>query len=289
MPVQSVTKKRAICQFEGCTEKCHSGRAYCYEHHRDRENKRRRERRRSDVDFRVRHSGYARKRRGKIYAARRDRKKSDPAYLVHIAYRKRAVTFRKHIQQWCTEAYLRNARREDRIYAVALRKWIKEWKAERQRLEGFDPLETKRANARDGARQRYWADPEAGRQKSQAFKHSRPDYRERWNAKRGALEKELSDGTITREAVAKLFVQSVRCPYCGDPYSKSRRSLDHITPLAKANGRKLHSITNVLVCCLICNHQKRTRSLNEFLGEIRKSKTRKRIVQTTTLPLLEHI
>lgn len=113
----------------------------------------------------------------------------------------------------------------------------------------------------------------------QAFKHSRPDYRIRWNETRGEREAEASDGTLTKDAIASLLATSLKCPYCGDSYSKSRKSLDHIIPLAKADGRKLHSITNVLVCCRSCNNRKHAKGLTRFLEEMEAAK-RKDSVRT---------
>lgn len=144
--------------------------------------------------------------------------------------------------------------------------------AEKRSSMSSEERELYLATARNNAKRLYWSDPEAARAKSQAFKHARPDYRAKWNAKRGKLEEKLSDGTLTIEVVQGLFAASSKCPYCGDPYEKSRRSLDHIVPLAKAGDRKLHSITNVLVCCFICNNKKRTKGLTQFLEEVKSAK-----------------
>jgi 5-methylcytosine-specific restriction endonuclease McrA len=209
--------------------------------------------------------------RYRMVESHRKQRESSPELRARIAAYKRSRVRQKNLKRYCTEAYLRAARTEDRRYATALRNWLKSFRIQRNIETGVDPAEAKRAAARASAKRRYWEDPEAARLKSQTFKQTRPDYREQWNAKRGKLELELSDGTLTRESVARLFTESKRCPYCGDQYKKSRRSLDHIVPLAKANGRKLHSISNVMVCCFACNNKKRTKGLNQFLEELKAS------------------
>lgn len=272
MPSGSVPDA-TYCKWSGCKATLFDAhhKEYCDRHYRDYCNARRRERRANDANFRLKESSWRASRKEHKSQKCRERKQNDPAFLPYIAYRKRASRFRKSIQRICTNAYLSNAHREEYRYAVALRKWIKQDKEQKRQQAGIDPIEEKRAAARGYSKRRYWAEPEAHRLKSQAFKHTRPDYREQWNAKRGKLELELSDGTLTKESVTRLFAESTRCPYCGDQYKKSRRSLDHIVPLAKANGRKLHSISNVMVCCFVCNNKKRTKGINQFLEELKAS------------------
>jgi 5-methylcytosine-specific restriction endonuclease McrA len=177
-----------------------------------------------------------------------ERKRADPAVLVSIAAYKRRARLRSKLEAWCTKAYLHNAAIEDERYTKALREWL-----QRERIPQTE--EDRLVKQRQYAKERYWNDPEAARRKSQAFKHSRPDYRAKWNNVRGAREEELSDGTLTRQAIKALLTAARLCPYCGDQFKRSRRSLDHVIPLAKAEGRKLHSLSNVVVCCFDCNTQ----------------------------------
>lgn len=190
------------------------------------------------------------------------RKKSllDPAVRAKEAEFKRIKRLHQRLSVWCTQAYLKAAAREDEIYAAALRKWIADHKRATQ--------EPYLARVRRRVRRAYWADPEAARRKSQLFRHSNPEYRAKWNGKRGALEQELSDGTVTADALREMFASSYECPYCGDPYIKSKASPDHIVPLAQAGDRKLHSITNIVICCAACNMRKRDKDLRLFLAEL---------------------
>lgn len=197
--------------------------------------------------------------------ARLRRRLEDPSIRERDIAKKRRARFEAGIAKWCTRSYLKRAKEEDARTATALRKWLKSFRTPPTREEKLE-------YARIKTREAYWKDPEKERTRIQAFKHSKPDYRVRWNAERGAREAACSDGTLTQQAVGKLLAASQCCPYCGDPYKKSRRSLDHIIPLAKADGRKLHSLTNVLVCCRSCNCKKRTKGLTQFLEELKAAK-----------------
>lgn len=254
---------------------------FCEQHFRDHRSALVRARRKRNPEIVANERRYKAANRQKRNKQRQQKRAQDETVRNRDVYVKRAIRFSAGIQKWCTDAYLSSAKREEYRYAVALRRWIRQCKTERRLLEGFDPVEAKRAAAREKSKRSYWEDPEAARLKSQTFKHSRPDYREEWNAKRGRLEQELSDRTLTREAVERLFAGSSKCPYCGDCYEKSRRSLDHIVPLSKAAGRKLHSINNVLVCCFVCNNKKRTKGLNQFLEEL-KASAKKNVSQPRT-------
>jgi hypothetical protein len=252
------------CLKERATESC-----YCGPHRRERENELRRCRLQNNPRAAEETRKYRQATREKRNEKRRRRRAEDEPYRNRIAYRKRAASFKQNIERWCTEAYLRNAKEEDARTDRALRKWLKSFRKKRTSNEKRDE---KLEYARRSSKERYWRNPEKERRRVQAFQHSNPQYRERWNGTRGAREAAYSDGTLTREAVGQLFGASKQCPYCADPYKRSRRSLDHIVPLSKAEGRKLHSITNVLVCCRSCNTKKHAKGLTQFLGELKAAK-----------------
>jgi hypothetical protein len=258
-----------VCANPDCLEERIAESRYCGPHRRARENEFRRCRLQNNPGAAEEIRKYRQANREKRNERRRRRRAEDEPFRNRLAYRKRAYSFKQNIERWCTEAYLRNAKEEDARTDRALRKWLKSFRKQRTSDEKRDEkLEYARRKSKD----RYWRNPEKERRRVQAFQHSNPQYRERWNGARGAREAACSDGTLTREAVRRLFGASKHCPYCADPYKRSRRSLDHIIPLSKAEGRKLHSITNVLVCCRSCNTKKHAKGLTQFLGELKAAK-----------------
>lgn len=263
-----------ICSVDGCEEPRHFspgtgrggkprmvGSQFCYLHFREHEKKaqirRKKEETRDEYE----------KRLSKKRDYRKHRRATDPSFVEQVKTYRRSQRIRHRLQAWCTKAYLKAAASEDKRLESSLRKWLAECEQGRRKSPGY--REQLRLRKNQQIQEMYWRDPDKYRQRSQARKHANPEYRERWAATRGKRERELSDGTITREAVCKMFEASKRCPYCGDDYSHSRRSLDHIIPLARANGRKLHSLSNLIVCCFKCNYTKRTKSLEEYLSEIK--------------------
>lgn len=118
----------------------------------------------------------------------------------------------------------------------------------------------------------YWSSPDRHRQRVAAYKHAHPEARERWDARRAERQRQQGDGTLTQDAVRRLFRESTSCFYCGHDYSRSRRSLDHIEPLS-AGG--LHGVGNVIVCCLECNRAKRARAFAEWVEELEPKAQRK--------------
>lgn len=111
-------------------------------------------------------------------------------------------------------------------------------------------------------RTRYANNTDYERERVQRYKHANPDKVAEWQGKRGRLAAQQSDGTLTRNVIGELLARSVRCPYCSDPYRKSKKSVDHIRPLSKGG---IHGISNVLICCLTCNISKNGRTLTEWL------------------------
>jgi len=73
------------------------------------------------------------------------------------------------------------------------------------------------------------------------------------------------DGTLTKEAVRRLFAKAKKCPYCWQPMKSQDKSLDHMEPLSLGGW---HSLNNVLVCCRRCNSRKSDSPWIEWLGKI---------------------
>jgi 5-methylcytosine-specific restriction endonuclease McrA len=299
--------KAINCSVEGCFE------GEIYEHGRCKEHcleiRRQQARKRRANRTPERKMEAARQKR----ESRLRRRSEDPSIREREVAQKRSKRFKAGIAEWCTKSYLRVARLEDKVLTLALNAWLGSEAVKRiafiaRSLETEEQKSARRAEyrehyrqhkdyylgyqkrvqenlteeekavrrgyARKSAQRAYWKDPERERTRAQAFKHSRPDYRARWNTERGEREAVCSDGTLTQESVGRLFAASKCCPYCGDPYKKSRRSLDHIVPLAKANGRKLHSLSNVIVCCRSCNCKKHAKGLTQFLEELKAANSK---------------
>jgi 5-methylcytosine-specific restriction endonuclease McrA len=129
------------------------------------------------------------------------------------------------------------------------------WRAEGKRLREVWWADYKHSEEylrpyREQARRRYINDPDRERLRSTKYKHSHPHEVAKWEGRRKALAAAQSDGTLTRDAVGRLFANAKRCPYCGSAMRGSQKSLDHLDPLSDGG---LHGISNVAICCRRCN------------------------------------
>lgn len=102
---------------------------------------------------------------------------------------------------------------------------------------------------------RYWCNPEFRAreiEKVQRLKVRRRDWIDRNN-----------DGTLTADAIMRLFADAKMCSYCGRTMRSVEKSLDHVVPLSRGGA---HSITNVVIACKPCNFSKHTATLEEWGG-----------------------
>lgn len=95
-------------------------------------------------------------------------------------------------------------------------------------------------------------------QRVQIYKNANPEkvlnHKDCYSKNRKQRILDQSDGTLTKEFLAKLFATSKVCPDCNRIFSSIvKKSLDHIKPISKGG---LHSATNVRICCLSCNIKK---------------------------------
>jgi hypothetical protein len=89
-----------------------------------------------------------------------------------------------------------------------------------------------RLSAAERVRRKYWRDPEAARHNRRLRKAANPQSESVYSGRRGARIIKAADGTLTKEALSRLFDQASACVYCEAPMrSTSEKSLDHFIPL----------------------------------------------------------
>lgn len=117
-------------------------------------------------------------------------------------------------------------------------------------------------------RHRYNTDPafrEAERNRQRIYKHANPDAVARWGDRRRERAARQSDGTLTAAVVARLYREPDLCPYCGVEMLPREKALDHKIPIARGGA---HSISNVVVCCMDCNTEKRDMPYDRWLARV---------------------
>jgi hypothetical protein len=118
----------------------------------------------------------------------------------------------------------------------------------------------RKAMQRAKYQRRYESDPAGEQARVMAYKYANPERVKTWTARRQALARNGDDGTLNAAIIRCLLLAAECCPYCERRLGRNR-SLDHILPLSRGG---LHSIHNVIVCCLRCNTAKRDRTLDEW-------------------------
>lgn len=131
-----------------------------------------------------------------------------------------------------------------------------------------------RENNRERRREnnREWAirNPEKDKNSKRNWRQSHRGAQKEKDLKRRQRLVSQSDMTLTIDAVDKLYASSSSCPYCGvsmtdgrgGPDIKSAKSIDHMVPLVLGG---LHSLQNVIVCCLSCNSKKGNKPYSEWV------------------------
>ncbi len=112
----------------------------------------------------------------------------------------------------------------------------------------------------------YWDDPSSARHRKRIYKASNPDKVARYAGMRGRRMADTADGSLSAGNLNRMFDHATCCDYCGKGFSRTEeKSLEHFIPLC-LGGR--HSISNVLIACLDCNHSKNQTHPYIWLGEI---------------------
>lgn len=173
--------------------------------------------------------------------ARRARGETNAEYRAHAQIQADAIKrakLREAERQWhaMNRAMIRAAKKR--------RSCHREWFAT---LTPDQQAAYRRAAAKE-AKARYWASPQAHRDKQKRFKANNPDKVAKQRAIRQARTEAACDGTLTKDVLVGLYTSAKVCPYCDKPIR--RKTLDHVIPLSRGG---MHSISNVLVACWWCN------------------------------------
>ena len=71
----------------------------------------------------------------------------------------------------------------------------------------------------------------------------------------------VADGTLTGDAVRRLFAEATTCHYCSRPMASRDKSLDHVIPVSQGGT---HSADNVVIACKRCNTAKAGRTPDQW-------------------------
>lgn len=138
---------------------------------------------------------------------------------------------------------------------------------EYQRLKNKDPQYLGKASNR--TRKNATNNPDKYKESVKAWKAANPamvaKHKDSYKQTRMKRIVEQSDGTMTHEAVKRLFAVATNCFYCNKPFGSAvEKSLDHKMPVSKGGA---HSIYNVVISCLPCNIDKSTMTAEEYVGK----------------------
>lgn len=95
----------------------------------------------------------------------------------------------------------------------------------------------------------------------------RKRHRESWLAshrlnqyKRRSKIQAVNDGSVNDDVLIKIY-SSKKCLYCKKYIAQNKRTLDHLTPLARGGH---HTASNVGMACVSCNSAKGKMTFDEF-------------------------
>jgi 5-methylcytosine-specific restriction endonuclease McrA len=140
-------------------------------------------------------------------------------------------------------------------------------KEQQKELNRGDYLETKKQQYKE----RYLQNPDRERQRVTAYKNANPDKVLDWADKRMQALAKQSDGSVTVEALRKLFGLTTDCIYCGLQFEKrstdrtKRKTIDHLIPISKGGS---HAEYNLVICCQSCNSAKSSKDFSDWVEEL---------------------
>lgn len=115
--------------------------------------------------------------------------------------------------------------------------------------------------------QRAMRDKEAHAAKARRWRRENEAWR-KWHSafmsKRRAMIVAASDGTVTPAVIRALYAAEC-CHYCTNPVLKTKRTMDHKTPISRGGH---HSAVNLVMACLSCNSSKQDRTEAEFVAHL---------------------
>lgn len=75
------------------------------------------------------------------------------------------------------------------------------------------------------------------------------------------------DGDVTTQQLKDLYKNTKNCYWCNCKLEKTNTNLDHYTPLSKGG---LHTLSNLVLSCSICNKKKSSKDPLQFAHEVGK-------------------
>jgi len=149
-------------------------------------------------------------------------------------------------------------RMADRIRA----RWAAEWlRPFRNRLYDADPLYREEVKAINRERYRRRRSCEVNRVAE--YKLANPERNRAWSRARIEREIDLSDGTASKDAIARLKERATHCAYCD--VRLIDKHTDHMIPLLLGGE---HSLRNIVIVCPECNARKARLSYPEWVQRV---------------------
>jgi 5-methylcytosine-specific restriction endonuclease McrA len=144
--------------------------------------------------------------------------------------------------------------------------WVSEWlRPFREQLQN-DLYWTDAAHRK--AKKSWWRNEYAKHREREvarvvAYKRANPDRNNQWTQIRLERERDAADGTVTRDAIARLKYGATNCAYCG--CALKEKQTDHMIPLVLGGE---HSMRNIAIVCSECNGRKARLSYEEWLDRV---------------------
>jgi HNH endonuclease len=70
---------------------------------------------------------------------------------------------------------------------------------------------------------------------------------------------------VTAQALGAIWRETTTCLYCGRDLNERNKSVEHMQPMAKGGA---HTMANVIIVCLLCNHTKNQKAWTEWLAKL---------------------
>ena len=179
-----------------------------------------------------------RRRRGQVRAP----------YLSMAEIRSRAAEKRSKIARQQREAVIR---------APRLTRGSREWYAVATESE----VAAYRVLAREYFRSKYPSIKSDEVERVARYKRLHRERCVQWGSTRIRRIAQQSVRSISADELADLKRDTQVCAYCGDPFTRSERTIDHVVPVCRGGA---HTLDNIVVACRACNESKGIKSLEDW-------------------------